>query len=74
MGLLVGWLAGWLSRVAVSAGAVVVSGLSSRPGVGFSVSLAGSPAAGAGSVSPPSEEVHRVKLSRRSCMIRVLSR
>lgn len=41
----------------------------------FSASLGAAEAsAGAASASPLSEEVQRVRLSRRSCMIRVLSR
>ncbi len=32
------------------------------------------PAAAAGSASPPSDDVQRVRLSRSSCMIKVLSR
>lgn len=39
----------------------------------FSVSFDASPD-GAGSGSPPSDEVQSVRLSRKSCMIKVLSR
>ena len=57
-----------------SAGASVEAGASDLGSAGaFSVSFDASPV-GAASLSPPSDEVQSVKLSRRSCMMRVLSR
>ena len=58
---------------AAGSGAASEAGASAFGSVDLSASLLASVAA-AGSASPPSDEVHNVRLSRRSCMMSVLSR
>lgn len=53
------------------AGAAGVSSAAGASVLGLSSDSFASPA---GSASPPSDEVQRVRLSRRSCMMSVLSR